>query len=347
MTMSDEKSTIRTLGIDLAKSSFHAFGADKFGKQILTKKFTRSRLKQFLINLPPCLIAMEACGSAHYWGRLLRTYGHEVKLIAPQFVKPYVKSNKSDAADAEAICEAAQRPNMRFVAIKSIEQQDIQGLHRMRSMAVGNRTALVNQIRGLLHEYGLQIPQGINHVRRKLPLILEDAENGLSGLFRQSLSNLYEQLVFLDEQVENYNCKIQKISQDSEQAKRLQTIPGVGPLVSTALIAAIGSIDAFKSGRELAAWLGLVPRQNSTGGKTTLLGISKRGDVYLRSLLIHGARSCIRWVDKKDDTRSQWAKSLVARRNKNIATVALANKIARTAYALLKNGEDYQVKLAV
>lgn len=348
MTNSTNKSKISTLGIDLAKSSFQLHGVNYTGEAVCKKTLSRGKLKEYMVNLPPCLVAMEACGSAHYWARLFRSYGHDVKLIAPQFVKPYVKSNKNDAADAEAICEAAQRPNMRFVSIKEIEQQDLQSLHRMRSMAVSSRTSLINQTRGLLQEYGIEVARGPKKLFAQLPLILEDAENNLSFLFREYLSDLYEELKHLDERVRKYDKKIEQISEQDENAKRLQTIPGIGPVVATALVAAIGSSVAhFQNGRELAAWLGLVPRQHSTGGRHQLLGISKRGDSYLRNLLIHGARSVLRHADKKTDRRSIWVKSLMERRHKNIATVALANKMARTVFALLKTGKDFKLASAI
>ena len=348
MTDFTNKSKISTLGIDLAKSSFQLHGVNHTCKVVCKKTLSRVKLKEYMVNLPPCLVAMEACGSAHYWARLFRSYGHDVKLIAPQFVKPYVKSNKNDAADAEAICEAAQRPSMRFVSIKEIEQQDLQSLHRMRSMAVSSRTSLINQTRGLLQEYGIDVAKGPKKLFAQLPLILEDAENNLSFLFREYLSELYEELKHLDERVRKYDKKIEQISRQDEDAKRLQTIPGIGPVVATALLAAIGSSVAhFKNGRELAAWLGLVPRQHSTGGRHQLLGISKRGDSYLRNLLIHGARSVLRHADKKTDRRSIWVKSLMERRHKNIATVALANKMARTVFALLKTGKDFKLVSAI
>lgn len=339
----NEKNAIKVIGIDLAKNSFHVHGVNQAGHRMMSKKISRQQLKTFMMNLPPCLVGMEACGGAHYWARLLRSWGHQVKLIAPQFVKPFVKSNKNDAIDAEAICEAIQRPNMRFVAIKNTEQQDVLAIHRMRSLVVSQRTALVNQIRGLLQEFGMVIPKGRQHVNQYLPRILEDAENGLSGLFREALHGLYRDLSHFDQRVADYDDKIDQMAQADEQAQRLMTIPGVGPKVATALLGAIGDISAFNNGRELAAWLGLVPRQCSTGGKSTLLGISKRGDVYIRSLLIHGSRSVLNWVDRKDDRTSLWAKELKARRHKNIASVALANKIVRVAFALLKRGEDYKI----
>jgi transposase len=265
-----------------------------------------------------------------------------VRLIAPPFVKPFVKSNKNDAVDAEAICEAVQRPNMRFVAIKTVEQQDIQAIHRMRSLSVERRTAQVNQVRGLLLEYGIEIPQGRAVLMRRLPEILEDAENGLSERFRTEINGLLEELRHLDEQVTHYDTQIQVIAQSDEVVQRLMTIPGIGALVATALLAAVGEdVSLFRNGRGLAAWRGLVPRQHSTGGRERLLGISKRGDVYVRQLLIHGARAVMRWVERKEDPTSRWATALKARRHTNVAVVALANKIARIAYAVMSTGKPY------
>ena len=297
----------------------------------------------FIAQLPPCLIGIEACGGAHHWVRVLSEWGHTVKMIAPQFVKPYVKSNKNDAVDAEAICEAVQRPSMRFVPSKSIEQQDIQSVHRVRRVLVGRRTAQANQIRGLLMEYGIVIPQGISTLRKAIPDLLEDAENTLSSYFRELLRELYDEIVHFDERIETIELKLKVISEQNEDCQRLLTIPGVGLLTATALIAAIGDISVFKSGRELAAWIGLVPRQHSTGGKPTLLGISKRGDTYLRTLLIHGGRSVVRVAHKHQDKRNQWIGEIKKRRGENISSVAVANKNARIAWALLTRKEDYCV----
>jgi transposase len=342
MNKHSENVEIRVLGIDLAKSSFQLHGVDGTGKRVINKKMTAEKLKAFLINLPPCLVGMEACAGAHYWARLFQRYGHDVRLMAPQFVKPYVKSNKNDAADAEAICEAVQRPGMRFVAIKSVEQLDIQAIHRMRSLAVDRRTAQINQIRGLLLEHGITIRVGRDHFNKALPEILEDAENGLSDLMRGELALLRDSLQQMDERVAHYDALIEQMAQADQRAQWLLSIPGVGAKAATALLAAIGDISAFKNGRELAAWLGLVPRQHSTGGKSRLLGISKRGDVYLRQLLIHGARAVLQHVERKTDRTSRWATVIKARRPNNIATVALANKMARTAFALLKNEQMYR-----
>ncbi|WP_295443481.1 IS110 family transposase [uncultured Thiodictyon sp.] len=337
------KSAVATVvGIDLAKRSFHVYGADARGQPVFSKKLTRARLGPFIANLPPCTVAMEACGSAHHWARTFRTYGHEVRLMAPQFVKPFVKSNKNDAADAEAIGEAAQRPTMRFVAVKTVEQQDIQAIHRMRSLVVERRTAQVNQIRGLLLEYGIEIAQGRAAAMRRLPEILEDADNGLSARFRAELRELVEELRHLDTRVTHYDAQIDEIARNDEQVQRLMSIPGVGAKGATALVAAVGEDPGlFRNGRGLAAWIGLVPRQHATGGRERLLGISKRGDVYLRQLLIHGARAVLRWVDRKEDATSRWATALKARRHTNVACVAMANKIARVAYAVMTTGKPY------
>jgi transposase len=344
MSKHSENREVKVMGIDLAKRHFQVHGVDVDGRKVLSKQFNRQKLKEYLVTLPPCVVAMEACAGAHYWGRVLRSYGHEVRLMAPQFVKPFVKSNKNDAADAEAICEAAQRPTMRFVAVKELEQQDIQSIHRMRSLAVERRTAQINQIRGLVLEYGIEIPTGRFNLLKRLPEILEDAENGLTECFREELFGLHEELRHLDARIEHYDEKLKRIAQADERLQRLQTIPGIGPVIATALLAAMGDIHAFKNGRELAAWLGLVPRQHSTGGKATLLGISKRGDVYLRQLIIHGARAVLRWVDRKTDRTSRWAAVLKVRRHKNVAIVAMANKMVRVAFALLKKGESYRVE---
>ncbi len=333
---------VKVIGIDLAKRSFHAYGVDERGQRVISKAFNRTRLREFMANLPACLVAMEACGSAHYWARLFRTYGHEVRLIAPQVVKPFVKSNKNDAVDAEAICEAAQRPTMRFVAVKTIEQQDLQALHRMRSLAVERRTAQINQIRGLLLEYGIEIAQGRAAVGQRLPDILADADDGLSDRFRAELQELAEELRHLDARVAHYDEQIEAIARSDRRVQCLMTIPGLGAKGATALVAAVGEDPRlFKNGRGLAAWLGLVPRQQSTGGRDRLLGISKRGDVYLRQLLIHGARAVLRWVERKNDPTSRWAMELKGRRHTNVAAVALANKIARIAYAVLTTGQPY------
>jgi transposase len=336
-----KKSIVTVVGIDLAKNTFHLHGVDARGNGVLRKKLSRAKLAEVMVRRAPCLVGLEACAGAHYWARKFTAMGHEVRMVGPQFVKPYVKSNKNDAADAEAICEAVQRPTMRFVPTKSVEQQDIQSLHRARSMAVAHRTAQANQIRGLLMEYGVVIPQGIGNLRKALPGVLEDADNELSGMFRELLAELREELGRLDGRIAGYDARIKDLSRQSELCQRLMTIPGVGPMSATALVAAVADTSVFKSGREMAAWLGLVPRQHSTGGKPKLLGISKRGDAYLRKLLIDGARAALRVADKKQDRRSRWVLEVAGRRGHNIAAVALANKNARAAWVLLRRGEVY------
>jgi len=337
-----ETKTIKVLGIDLAKQSFHVYGVNEAGHKVISKKLSRKQLLPFIAQLTPCLIGLEACGGAHHWVRVFSQFGHRVRMIAPQFVKPYVKSNKNDAVDAEAICEAVQRPNMRFVPAKSLEQQDIQSLHRVRSQLVARRTAQSNQIRGLLLEYGLIIPKGIGHVRQAVREILAEGGDALTHLFREVLNELYEEMVHLDQRIKAVEAKLTAISVQHEDCQRLLTIPGVGLLTATALIAAIGDITVFKSGRELAAWLGLVPRQHSTGGKPTLLGISKRGDSYLRTLLIHGGRSVTRVAHQRQDARNQWIEGVKRRRGENVSNVAVANKNARIAWVLLTKKENYQ-----
>jgi transposase len=332
---------VTTTGIDLAKNAFQVHGVDERGKAVLKKQLKRGQVMAFFANLPPCLIGMEACSSAHYWARKLEVLGHTVKLIAPQFVKPYVKTNKHDAADAEAICEAVARPNMRFVPIKTTEQQAILSVHRARQGLVKARTAQANQIRGLLSEFGIVIPQGMAHIGKRLPEILEDG-NELPGAFRHLLQRLGEHLQELDRQVAALEHEIQCWHRDHEASRRLAGIPGLGPLTASALVATAGDGKSFTRGRQMAAWLGMVPKQHSTGGKSTLLGISKRGDSYLRTRLIHGARAVIAQVERHPERAQPWLQRLLARRPKNVAVVALANKNARIAWALLAGGDNYQ-----
>ena len=346
---------IKTIGLDLAKNVIQVHGVDARGNAVLRKQLKRDRVASFFANLPPCLVGMEACGSAHYWARRLEQLGHSVRLIAPQFVKPYVKTNKNDVADAdadadaeaEAICEAVSRPNMRFVPIKNAEQQGVLALHRARQGFVKARTAQANQIRGLLAEFGIVLPQGIGHIAKCLPAILEDGENELPGVFRQLAARLGAHLKQLDRQVSELEGQIQRWQRENEASRRLAQIPGIGPMTASALVATIGDAKQFKNARQLAAWLGLVPRQHSSGGKPMLLGISKRGDAYLRTLLIHGARSVIRIAERKAEDAQDWLIQLIGRRHKNIATVALANKNARIVWALLAQGRTYQSDYAL
>jgi transposase len=332
---------ITTIGLDLAKNVFQIHGVDEHGKKVLNKPLKREQLAAFFVQLPPCLIGMEACGSAHHWARKLSAYGHTVRLMAPQFVKPYVKGNKNDAADAEAICEAVARPNMRFVAIKSVEQQAVLSLHRVRQGFVKARTAQANQIRGLLAEFGLIIPQGIASIARRVPELIEDAGNELSGSMRLLIQRLVVHLQELDRQVSELELQIKAWHRASQTSRRLEQIPGIGPITASALLASVGDAKNFANGRQLAAWLGLVPKQHSSGGKATLLGISKRGDSYLRTLLIHGARSVIIAAQKKASV-SGWLNALLLRRNPNVAAVALANKNARIVWALLAHEREFR-----
>lgn len=332
---------VTTVGIDLAKNVFQVHGVDQRGKAVVRKRLRRTQVAVFFAQLRPCLIGMEACGGAHYWARKLQAQGHTVKLMAPQFVKPYVKSNKTDAADAEAICEAVSRPTMRFVPIKTAEQQAILSVHRARQGFVRARTAQANQIRGLLSEYGITLPQGISHVANRLPAIIGDAENDLPGLFRDLLQRLFAHLRELNGQVQELEEQIDSWHRANEASQKLAKIPGIGPLTASALTASIGDAKSFRNGRELAAWLGLVPRQHSSGGRPVLLGISKRGDAYLRTLMIHGARSAVRVAKRKSTPTDHWSTGLLDRRHMNVAAVARANKNARIVWALLAHGRDY------
>lgn len=332
---------ITTIGLDLAKNVFQVHGADAHGKPMLRKQLKRDQVSVFFANLPPCLIGMEACSGAHYWARKLQAMGHTVKLMAPQFVKPFVKSNKNDVADAEAICEAVARPTMRFVPVKNVEQQSALALHRARQGFVKARTAQANQIRGLLGEFGLIIPQGIAYIAQRVPDLIEDATNDIPVPFRQLIERLLEHLKTLHKQVQELELQIKIWHRNNEASRRLEAIPGIGPLTASALVATIGNARNFDNGRQLAAWLGLVPRQHSSGGKATLLGISKRGDAYLRTLLIHGARAVIYYAKQREENEG-WLSRLVARRNGNIAAVALANKTARIVWAVLAHGREFK-----
>jgi transposase len=339
---------ITTIGIDLAKNVFGVHGVDAGGRVTVRTRLARDRLLEYLGNVPPCLVGLEACGSSHYWARKIGQLGHRVKLMSPRFVKAYRKNDKNDANDAEAICEAVTRPSMRFVPIKSEEQQEIQALHRVRQQLLKSRTALVNQVRGLFAEHGLVVARGISHARRLLVDNLTDPErNGLSDFFVETLIEMAERLRFLDERVRAYDLKIKRLFQQDERCQRLAKIEGVGTLVATALVAAVGNASEFKSGRELSAWLGLVPRQHSSGNRNVLLGISKRGDRYLRTLMIHGARAALRSADRGETQRSAWLSRLKRERGANVAAVALANKNARVVWALLTRSEKYRPPVEV
>ncbi len=329
---------ITTVGLDLAKV-VQIHGVDEHDKVAVRKQLKRAEMSKYFANLEPCLIGMEACGSAHHWARKLEGYGHRVKLMAPQFVKPYVKTNKNDMADAEAICEAVRRP-IRCVAIKTVEQQAILSVHRHVGTVEG-QTAQGNQIRGLLSEFGIVIPPGIRSIMKQVPEILEDGENGLPGTMRNLIERLTENLQAMDRQAKELEAQIQLWHRENEASHTLAEIPGLGPITASAIVATIGDAREFKNGRQLAAWMGLVPKQNSSGGKQTLLGISKRGDTYLRTLMIHGARAVIRLAEQKAEPES-WLRKLMARRNTNVAAVALANKNARIVWALLAHNRTFR-----
>lgn len=332
---------VTTVGIDLAKNLFQLHGVNEYGKVVFNKQLRRDQMAEFFVNLPACLIGMEACSSSHHWARKLQEFGHTVKLMAPQFVKPYVKTNKNDAADAEAICEAVTRPNMRFVPVKNVEQQAVLALHCVRQGFVKARTAQANQIRGLLGEFGLIVPQGIGYIAGRVPELIEDASNDLPGSFRLLVQRMLDHLKELGRQVDELEMQIVKWHRQSDASSKLAKVPGIGPITASALVASIGDAKSFDNGRQVAAWLGLVPKQHSSGGKQNLLGISKRGDTYLRTMLIHGARAAVYWAEKKPDTCS-WINGIVSRRNKNVAAVALANKNARIVWALLAHDREFR-----
>lgn len=339
---------ITTVGIDLAKNIFQLHGMDKHGNTVLQKKLTRNKLSAFIAKLPPCLIGMESCSGAHHWARLFTSFGHEVKLMPPQYVKPYIKTNKNDANDALGCAEAVTRPHMRFVPIKTIKQHDIQALHRIRSHYVSERTALMNQVRGLLAEYGIVCPKGICHLKNKLIELRDQPIDNISATAQGFMNDLYEEIVRIDEQAKKYEKQIKQAARGDEHCQRLVSIAGFGPLSASALAAMVGNASGFESGRGLSAWLGLVPKQSSSGGKDRLLGISKRGDRYMRQLVIHGARSVIQAVLKQDkkDKHSLWIRGLVDRCGKNKAAVALANKNVRIAWALLTKDRLFDPDLA-
>ena len=330
--------SLKLLAIDLGKRSFHCHGVDSDGV-IISRKTSRSKLLETIKELAPETIAMEACASAHYWGRRFLADGHRVLLINPRFVKPFVKGSKNDAADAEGIYEAALRPTMRFVPVKSTEQQDLQSLHRTRDRIICARTALINHMRGLLGEYGVILPQGAWRFLTQAHDAIAAAE--VSDLTRELFTDMLDELRALDLRLDKLDRQLLAICRTNEACRRLSKLPGVGPVIATALVAAVDDGRHFRSGRELAAWIGLVPRQYTTGGKPRLGGIGRRANHYLRRQMIHGARSVMFRLAKHDDRRSQWLKGLAARRGFNRTIVALANKTARVAWAVLTRKEDY------
>ena len=337
------------VGVDLAKNVFQLHGVDRHGRAVWRRRLRRKQWLKVLLETvePGCIIGMEACASAHHWARQLQANGYDVRLVAPQFVKPFVKSNKNDRNDAEAICEAITRPHMRFVPVKTVEQQDIQAIHRVRCTVMSQRNAKANQIRGLVAEYGIVAPQQMLSLRRAVPEWLEDAENGLSTCFRALLHDVWMDLHHLQERLAELDRQIEQIAKDNPVTRRLQQLRGVGPMVATALVATVGDGSHFRKGRQMAAAIGLTPRQHSTGDKRRLLGISKRGDAYLRTLLIHGARAVVSQAKRRDDPLSLWVTRIAERSHTNVAAAALANKTVRIAWSMLRNASDYNPALAI
>ena len=333
---------IKRIGLDLAKYVFEVHAVDAQDEVVLRKTLRRDSVAQFFAELEPCIVGMEACCGSHYWARVLTDLGHEVRLISPQFAKPYVKYNKNDRNDAEAICEAIGRPSMRFVPPKSAEQLEIQAVHRIRQRVVANRTRLVNQVRGLLGGHGVVVARDITRIRRALGEIADSHESAFGDIFIDMLRDMRDELAELDIRLAGYNRRIKNLFRSNEMCQRIGQIEGVGPITATALVAAIGDKSCFKNGRQFAAWLGLVPKQHSSGGKARLLGISKRGDRYLRTLLIHGARAVLGKAAGKTDARSQWIGRMRERRHPNVVAVAIANKNARIIWSLLSRDQEYR-----
>jgi transposase len=337
---------IAVLGIDLGKNSCSVVGLDTTGRVVLKRRLHRDGVLKLAASMPGCVMAMEACCGAHHLGRILRDHGHEVRLMSPEYVRPYVKAQKNDDRDAEAIAEAATRPTMRFVTLKSETQLDMQSLHRARDRLVGERTALINQLRAILLERGIVMPQG----RRKLELHIEALLAGesvaLSARTRLLVDDLRLEWSELDRRIEAFDAEFAAQARSDETARLLTTIPGIGPLNATALAAAIGNAQTFGRGRDLAAWLGLVPKQMTTGGKPKLLGISKRGNGYLRKMLIHGARAALPSLSKGETPMGGWLRGLLARAHVNTVVVALAAKLARIICAVLRSGQKFELATA-
>lgn len=332
--------TIVTLGLDLGKNWVHMVGFDGSGHIVLRRRVRRAQLLRVTANMPVCLIGMEACAGAHHLGRALQAQGHEPRLMPPQYVKPFVKANKNDYRDAEANAEAVQRPTMRFVPLKSTDQLDLQTLHRVRQRLVGRRTALINQLRAILLERGIVVAQTRQALVRRLPDILADEDHALSPRMRRLIEDLRAEWRALDAQIATFNQELNAVARHDETCRRLCEVPGIGALNATALVAAVGDAAAFTKGRDFAAWLGLTPREYSTGGRQRLLGISKRGNKHLRTLLIHGARAALPYLAQRSDALGAWLRALLARAHRNVVIVALAGKLARMAWAVLR-GQSY------
>lgn len=335
---------LNMVGIDLAKESFQVHGVDRTGKVVLKRTLKRKQVVEYFVNLPKTTVCMEACGGSNYWARKFKSIGHDVKIVSAQYVKPFVKSQKNDYNDAEAIVEASSRPSMRFVSPKETWQQDIQSLHRIRQRLQSGRTALICQVRSLLLEYGIPIAEGVSEFNKNILLIIEDACNELTPQIRAAVLELYEEYKEVTKRKEKFDKILKDISAENENCKRLMQVPGVGPLTATAFVAAVGDPSHFKNGRQVAAWLGLVPRQHTTGGKAKLLGITKRGDVYLRSLLVHGGRSVAGNASrtKNKSNRDRWIEGKKQKKGTNIVAVAIANHNARVMWSMLRTGENFK-----
>jgi len=334
--------TITLMGIDLAKNVFQLHGVDAGGNAVLKKRVRRDGLLAELAAVPACRIGIEACTGAFWWQRQFEALGHAVKVIAPQYVKPFLKHQKNDRNDAEAICTALMQPNMKFVPSKNEEQQDIQALHRARRRLVNHRTALVCQMRGLLLDRGVTIPLTLGRARQRIPELLEDRSNGLTDMTREIIADLFEFMLQLDARIKAFDKRIDQVFRANPECQRIARICGVGSKTATAVVAAVGDGKEFKNGRHMAAWMGLVPRQHSSGDKRLLMGISKRGDKHLRTLLIHGARSVVRVSQGRTDAFSRWVNSIRERRGMNRAIVAVANKNARIIWAMLRRNEEFR-----
>jgi transposase len=334
---------LKAIGLDLAKTVFQVHGVDGLERPVLGRQLKRGQVLEFFARLEPCLVGMEACAGAHYWGRKLAAMGHTVRLIAPKYVKAYVKTNKNDARDAEAICEALLRPSMRFVALKSPEQQALLALHRLRQGLIDSRTALVNQLRGLLGEFGVVVAAGRRRFEGALPRLIAEDSAEVPALLREALEPMRLQLLGLNEQIDRLEARMAAWHRENEASRRAAEVPGVGVLTASAAVATIGDPHVFDSGRGFAAWLGITPGQHGTGGKQRLLGITKRGDAYLRKLFIHGARAI---VAAHRAGSNPWLDGLLARRPKNVAVVAVAHRNARVVWALLASGARYAPRAA-
>jgi len=337
---------IKLVGIDLAKSCFQVCALDEQGKVLYNRRYTAKKFAEAMLQLEPTTVAMEACAAAHHWGRRLHSRGHEVRLVPPQHAKAFRRVHKSDEHDALSIAEAAQRPNLHFVPVKTLTQQDLQMLGGLREQAVAQRTAFVNQARGYAREYGVSLPKGRRIFMNELPSAIEDASNDLTPIAREALAALLEEIKQIDERIDQLQHSMTALAKEDPAHDRLQSIPGVGPVLAPTVLAKLGHAQQFSSGRHCAAWVGLVPRQNGTGGKTQLGSISKNGDRTLRTLLIHGARTVVRWASKHDHAQSRWIKQLAARVGVNKATVALANKMIRMIWAVLRTETTFDMRKA-